>query len=37
MIMITDEQYKKLVADGRINAEDLENERAEIELKLPEF
>lgn len=26
-IMITDEQYKKLVADGRIKAEDLEEER----------
>ena len=28
MIMITDEQYEKLVTDGLIKAEDLENERA---------
>jgi hypothetical protein len=28
MIMITDEQYEKLVADGLIKAEDLESERA---------
>jgi transcriptional regulator with XRE-family HTH domain len=28
MIMITDEQYKKLVADGHIKTEDLESERA---------
>jgi hypothetical protein len=28
MIMITSEQYERLVADGTIKAEDLENERA---------
>jgi transcriptional regulator with XRE-family HTH domain len=28
MIMITDEQYEKLIADGQIKAEDLESERA---------
>ncbi len=33
MIMITDEQYQQLVAEGHIKAEDLENERAKNELK----
>jgi transcriptional regulator with XRE-family HTH domain len=33
MIMITDEQYKKLVADGRIKAEDLDSERAKNQVK----
>jgi transcriptional regulator with XRE-family HTH domain len=33
MIMITDEQYEKLVADGRIKAEDLERERAKNQAK----
>lgn len=33
MIMITDEQYEKLVADGRIKAEDLETERAKNQVK----
>lgn len=28
MVMTTDEQYKNLVADGRIASEDLEGERA---------
>ena len=32
-IMITDEQYEKLVADGAIKAEDLENERAKNQVK----
>jgi transcriptional regulator with XRE-family HTH domain len=33
MIMITDEQYDKLVADGAIKAEDLENERAKNQVE----
>jgi hypothetical protein len=31
-IMITDEQYEKLVADGAIRADDLENERAKNQV-----
>ena len=30
MIMITDEQYAQLVADGRIKPEDLENDRKNV-------
>lgn len=33
MIMITDEQYEKLVADGRIKPEDLESERAKNQIE----
>lgn len=33
MIMITDEQYEKLVADGHIKAEDLEREREKNQVK----
>src|SRR5215204_5980679 len=33
MIMITDEQYEKLVADGHIKAEDLERERKKNQAK----
>jgi transcriptional regulator with XRE-family HTH domain len=33
MIMITDEQYEKLVADGCIKAEDLESERAKNQVE----
>jgi transcriptional regulator with XRE-family HTH domain len=33
MIMISDEQYEKLVADGVIKAEDLENERAKNQVE----
>jgi transcriptional regulator with XRE-family HTH domain len=33
MIMITDEQYERLVADGHINAEDLERERTRNQIK----
>jgi transcriptional regulator with XRE-family HTH domain len=33
MIMITDEQYEKLVSDGAIKAEDLENERAKNQIE----
>jgi transcriptional regulator with XRE-family HTH domain len=33
MIMITDEQYKKLIAEGLVKPEDLENERAKTQEK----
>ena len=33
MIMVTDEQYDKLVADGFIKVEELENERAKNQVK----
>jgi len=33
MIMITDEQYEKLIADGRIKPEDLERERAKNQVE----
>lgn len=33
MVMITDEQYKKLVGDGHLKAEDLEGERAKNKVK----
>ena len=33
IIMITNEQYEKLVADGAIEAEDLENERAKNQVE----
>jgi transcriptional regulator with XRE-family HTH domain len=37
MIMITDEQYEKLVADGLIKAEDLESERKKNQAKTDEI